>query len=114
MSIRFTTELRFMKMPISKSHSSVLYFIMTDRRVRRVRDVVLFTACLPVYYTAFSISRGRFSLNKIFLLVFGLLCVMGLFGEMESLRIFAAVGVVLCLVEIGYVKMKERENLKFI
>ena len=114
MSIRLAYDLQLMKMPISKSHSSILYFIMTDRRIRRIRDIVLFVACLPVYFTAFCMSRGVFSLNKVFLLVFGLLCVMGLFGEMESLRIFAVIGVILCLVEVGYVKMKERENLKFI
>lgn len=39
---------------------------------------------------------------------------MGLFGEVDSLRVFAAVGVVLCVIEYGYVKMKERESLKYI
>lgn len=87
---------------------------MTNRRVRQIRDILLFIDCCPVYYAAFCISRGFFPLNEIFLIIFGLLSVMGLFGEVDSLRVFAAVGVVLCVIEYGYVKMKERESLKYI
>ena len=103
-----------MKAPMSKPNPGVLLFLLTDRRVRRLRDIVLFCVCCPVYVSAYCISRGFFPLSEVFIGLFGLLSVTGLFGEAKSLRLFAAVGIVLALLQLVYVKKKERESLKYI
>lgn len=103
-----------MKAPMSKPNPSVLFFLLTDRRVRRIRDITLFCSCCPVYISAFCLSRGFFPLSEVFIGIFGLLSITGLFGEVGSLRLFAGVGVVLAVLQLLYVKIKERESLKYI
>ena len=113
-TVRFVREIISMKTLLSRPNPSLLVFILTNRRVRRIRDVLLYSACLPSYYSAFSISRGFFSLSASYVIVFGLLCFMGLFGEETSLRLFAAVGILLSLLQYVYIRVKERESLKYI
>ena len=113
-TVRFVREVVAMKTLLSKPNPSLLVFLLTNRRIRRTRDVILYGACLPSYYSAFCISRGFFSLNESYVIVFGLLCLMGLFGEESSLRLFATVGILLALLQYVYIRVKERESLKFI
>lgn len=112
--VRFVKEILLMKAPMSKPNPSVLFFLLTDRRVRRIRDITLFCSCCPVYISAFCLSRGFFPLSEVFIGIFGLLSITGLFGEVGSLRLFAGVGVVLAVLQLLYVKIKERESLKYI
>ena len=116
-SLLFYLPLLFLLLVDSSAQGNTLadrIFILTNRRVRRIRDVLLYSACLPSYYSAFFISRGFFSLNESYVIVFGLLCFMGLFGEETSLRLFAAVGILLSLLQYVYIRVKERESLKYI
>ena len=107
-------QLKQMKTPMARSSANLAYFLLTDRRIRRIREVALFLTSCPTYFSAFCLSRGFFSLNEIFVVVFGLLCIIGLFGETEIVRLVAGVGVVSALTQFLFVKLKERESLKYI
>ena len=112
--IRFVIELMAMKSPISKRKADLLYFLLTNRKVRQIREVMFFAACTPSYYSAFCLSRGFFHLNEIFIVIFGLLCILGVFGETSVVRIYAVTGVISSVLQYLFVKQKEKESLKYI
>ena len=112
--IRFVIELMAMKSPISKRKADLLYFLLTNRKVRQIREVMFLAACTPSYYSAFCLSRGFFHLNEIFIVIFGLLCILGVFGETSVVRIYAVTGVISSVLQYLFVKQKEKESLKYI
>lgn len=113
-TVRFIGELQLMKPHISKPKIDLLYYLLNDRKIRRIRDCVLFLICIPSYYSLFCICSGFFNYNDIFIVIFGLLCFVGIFGETASVRIFAEMGVLSSIVQYIFVKAKERESLKYI
>ena len=48
-TVRFVREIISMKTLLSRPNPSLIVFILTNRRVRRIRDVLLYSACLPSY-----------------------------------------------------------------
>lgn len=112
--IRFVRELNEMRSPISKRKADWLYFLLTDRKVRQIREILFFCACTPSYYSSFCLSRGFFHLNEIFIIIFGMLCVLGIFGETTLMHIYSTVGLVSSVLQYLYVKRKERESLVYI
>lgn len=112
--IRFVKELNEMRSPISKRKADLLYFLLTDRKVRQIREILFFCACTPSYYASFCLTRGFFYLNEIFITIFGMLCVLGIFGETPLLRVYSIVGLMSSVLQFFYVKRKERESSKYI
>ena len=110
--IRFVRELEEMRSPISKRKTDLLYYLLTDRKVRQIREILFFCACTPSYYASFCLSRGFFYLNEIFITIFGLLCVLGIFGETPLMHVYSIVGLVSSVLQFLYVKRKERESSK--
>ena len=74
----------------------------------------MFVLCIPSYYALHCLCSGYFYFNDIFITVFGLLCLIGVFGETFVLKLFAGVGLCSSMAQIVYVKIKEKESLKYI
>lgn len=112
--VQFVRELGNIKTPISKPKMDLLFFLLNDKRVRTIREIIMFLICLPSYYASFCICCGFFYLNDIFIVIFGLLCFIGVFGETTILKVFAGIALVSSIVQYVYIKIKERESLQYI
>lgn len=112
--VRFVMECMAMKVYISKPKMDILYYLMNDIKVRRIRESVIFILCIPSYYAFYCLCSGYFYFNDIFIIVFGLLCFIGVFGETFILQLFAGVGLFSSIAQFVYVKIKERESLEYI
>ena len=53
-------------------------------------------------------------MNELFIVVFALLCFIGMFGETNVMKVFAIVGLASSAIQYGYVRIKEKESLKYI
>ena len=53
-------------------------------------------------------------MNDTFVAIFGLLCIVGLFAETRIGRLYAALGLVSSGIQYVYVRIQERESLKYI
>jgi hypothetical protein len=53
-------------------------------------------------------------MNSIFIAIFGLLNIIGFFGETQVVRIFALIGVLSTILQYIYVHIKMRESLQYI
>ena len=60
-TVRFIGELQLMKPHISKPKIDLLYYLLNDRKIRRIRDCILFLICIPSYYSLFCICSGFFN-----------------------------------------------------
>lgn len=112
--IKLVFEVAEMKAPINKQNMDWLYYLLTDLRVRRVREFLLFGAVTPSYYSAFCLSSGFYYMSDTFVAIFGLLCIVGLFSETRMGRLYAILGLVSSVIQYVYVRIQERESLKYI
>ena len=112
--VQMVFEFLDMKAHISKPNSDLFYYLLTDLKIRRIREVLLFLTVTPSYYSAFCLSSGFYYMNDTFVAIFGLLCIVGLFAETRIGRLYAALGLVSSGIQYVYVRIQERESLKYI
>lgn len=112
--VQMVFEFMNMKAPISKQNSDLFYYLLTDLKIRRIREVLLFLTATPSYYSAFCLSSGFYYMNDTFVAIFGLLCIVGLFAETKIGRLYAILGLVSSGIQYVYVRIQERESLKYI
>ena len=79
-----------------------------------MREFLLFGAVTPSYYSAFCLSSGFYYMSDTFVAIFGLLCIVGLFSETRMGRLYAILGLVSSVIQYVYVRIQERESLKYI